>query len=204
MSKKKDLLITIIFIVIGIVLFLIVGMRFYNDFLNKPEEDKKISSIDLYGYTLSKSDTDLYKNTFKELENVLNSEEIDYKSYASLISKLFIIDVFTLDNKLASTDIGGIEFLYDDLEDNFKENMGATLYRGVKSNINGDREQELPIVSSIEVSDVFETKYDYNDVSYDSYLVSLNWDYEKDLGYQNSIKLTLIKVEDILYIVKGE
>ena len=204
MNKKKDILITIIFIIVGIILFSIVGYRFYKDFLNKPEEDKKISSIELYGYTLSKTDTDLYKNTFKELETVLNSEEVDYKSYASLISKLFVIDVFTLDNKLASTDIGGIEFLHDDLETNFIENMGATLYRGVKSNINGDREQELPIVSSVNVNDVFETKYEYNDVSYDSYLVSLSWEYKKDLGYQSSIKLTLIKDEDILYVVKGE
>jgi len=204
MSKKKDLLITIIFVVVGIALFSFVGFRFYNDFLNKPEEDKKISSIELYGYTLSKNDTDLYKNTFKELETILNSEVVDYKSYASLISKLFVIDVFTLDNKIASTDIGGLEFIHEDLESNFIENMGATLYRGVKSNINGDREQELPIVSSVNVSDVFETKYEYNDVSYDSYIVSLNMEYVKDLGYQSSIKLTLIKDEDILYVVKGE
>ena len=46
------------------------------------------------------------KNAFKELEIVLNEDHIDYSKYAELLSELFVIDVFTLNNKLASTDIG--------------------------------------------------------------------------------------------------
>ena len=124
-------------------------------------------------------------------------------SYAKLISELFIIDLYSLNSKLTSTDIGGIEFLHKDLRENFKENMGSTLYKFVESNIDGKRKQELPMVKEVNVTDVFETKYTYNKNEYPAYLVTVNWTYEKDLGYQTSAKLTIINDNDILYIVKG-
>ena len=203
MKKNKGIGVIIIFIIVGILLFGYLGYRVKNDFF-KGSERKKLDSIGLYGYTLSKNDTEIYKTYFKELSKVLNEKTIDYTEYAKLISKLFVIDLYTLDNKLASTDIGGLEFLHNDLKDNFKENMGSTLYNFVESNIDGKRTQELPIVKDVEVSDVFETKYTYNETEYDAYIVSTNITYEKDLGYPKNMKLTIIKDNNILHIVKGE
>lgn len=202
---KNDKIFLGLFLLIGVVLFGMFFVRFKKDFLSPSEgENKEISSISLYGYTLQKKDTEVFKTNFKELENVLNEDVIDYKKYAMLLSKLFVIDVFTLNNKLASTDIGGGEYLHKDIKDNFNENMGASLYKFMQSNIDGKRTQELPQVKSVVVDNVFETKFNYNDKEYDSYLVSLSWEYEKDLGYQNTIKLTLINENNMLYVVKGE
>ena len=203
MKKNKGRGVIVIFIIVGIILFGYLGYRVKNDFF-KGSERKKLDSIELYGYTLSKNDTEIYKTYFKELSKVLNEKTIDYTEYAKLISKLFVIDLYTLDNKLASTDIGGLEFLHKYLKDNFKENMGSTLYNFVESNIDGKRTQELPIVKDANVSDVFETKYTYNKTEYDAYIVSTDITYEKDLGYPKSMKLTIIKDNNILYIVKGE
>lgn len=203
MKKNKGRGVIVIFIIVGIILFGYLGYRVKNDFF-KGSERKKLDSIELYGYTLSKNDTEIYKTYFKELSKVLNEKTIDYTEYAKLISKLFVIDLYTLDNKLASTDIGGLEFLHKDLKDNFKENMGSTLYNFVESNIDGKRTQELPIVKDVNVSDVFETKYTYNKTEYDAYIVSTDITYEKDLGYPKGMKLTIIKDNNILYIVKGE
>ena len=203
MKKKSDRKIIILFVVVGIILLSFLGYRVNRDFLSKTNNKKQIDSIEFYGYTLSKSDTDLYKSTFKELSKVLNEKPVDMNSYAKLISELFIIDLYSLDSKLTSTDIGGIEFLHKDLRENFKENMGSTLYKFVESNIDGKRKQELPMVKEVNVTDVFETKYTYNKNEYPAYLVTVNWTYEKDLGYQNSAKLTIINDNDILYIVKG-
>lgn len=203
MKKNKGRGVIVIFIIVGIILFGYLGYRVKNDFF-KGSERKKLDSIELYGYTLSKNDTEIYKTYFKELSKVLNEKTIDYTEYAKLISKLFVIDLYTLDNKLVSTDIGGLEFLHKDLKDNFKENMGSTLYNFVESNIDGKRTQELPIVKDVNVSDVFETKYTYNKTEYDAYIVSTDITYEKDLGYPKSMKLTIIKDNNILYIVKGE
>ena len=204
MNKKSDVKIIIIFSIIGVLLFEFLAFRVYKDFINNPTSNKKLVSLDLYGYTLSKNDTEVYKDTFNELKDVLNADEINYEEYAKLISQLFVIDVFTLDNKLASTDIGGLEFLHKDFKENFRENMGSSLYKNVLSNIDGKRNQELPIVSKAIVDNVFETKYTYEEKEYDAYLVTVSIEYEKDLGYQNSIKLTVINDNNILYIVKGE
>lgn len=203
MKRKSDRKTILLFVVVGILLFGFLGYRVNKDFLSKNSSKKQIDSIEYYGYTLTKNDTDIYKSTFKELSKTLNEKPIDNTEYAKLISKLFIIDLYTLDNKLSSTDIGGLEFLHKDLRENFKENMGASLYKYVESNIDGKRTQELPVVKDVTISDVFETKYTYNKNEYPAYLVTANWTYEKDLGYQTSTKLTVINDKDILYIVKG-
>lgn len=203
MKRKSDIKVILLFIVVGVLLLSFLGYRINKDFLSKSTNKKQIDSIDFYGYTLSKSDTDLYKSTFKELSKVLNEKPVNMNEYAKAISKLFIIDLYSLDNKLTSTDIGGVEFLHKDLRENFKENMGSTLYKFVESNLDGKRKQELPMVKEVNVTDVFETKYTYNKNEYPAYLVTVNWTYEKDLGYQTSAKLTIINDNDILYIVKG-
>lgn len=205
MSKKKDRIIIIIFVLIGIGLFGYLGYRIKTDFKKEEVvEEKTLRSLDLYGYTLKERDTELYKATFKELEEVLNEEPINYQDYAKKVSELFIIDVYTLNNKLTSTDIGGNEFLHKDLKDNFNEKMGSTLYRNVKNNIDGKRNQKLPEVSKVEVTNVEEGKYTYDGNEYDAYIVSLKWEYVEDMEYQNTLKVTLIKDNDLLYIVKGD
>lgn len=204
MNKKQDRRIIVLFILIGIMLFSIVGYKAYVDFFKDQSPTKKLITLDLYGYSLKERDTALFKNNFKELEKVLNENPINYEEYAKLVSKLFIIDLFTLDNKVSGTDIGGLEFVHKSLKENFKTNMGDTLYKNVKSNLDGKRKQTLPEVASIDITDVFETKYTYKKKEYDAYQVSLQWTYTKENSYEKSIKLTLIKDKDMLYIVKGE
>ena len=115
MKKKNDRKIILLFVVVGLLLFGFLIYRVNKDFFSKNANKKQIDSIEYYGYTLTKSDTDIYKTTFKELTKVLNEKPIDNTLYAKLISKLFIIDLYTLDNKLSSTDIGGLEFGIQDL-----------------------------------------------------------------------------------------
>ena len=207
MSKRKnksDTLTIVVFVMIGVLLFGFLGYRVYNDFFNKPDAKKELESIGLYGYSLHDRDSNAYKDTFKELSKALSTNNIDYKNYATLASKLFIMDLFTLNNKLGSTDIGGLQFIHKDLKENFKENMGDTIYKYVEINVDGKRTQELPVVKEVTVSNVLETKYTYNNKDYPAYVVTTNWEYEKDLGYQKSMKITFIKDKNILYIVKGE
>ena len=167
------------------------------------EQEKNINK-EQFIQSLESALTSAYKKVYGELDDVLSKEEVDYKSYASLISKLFVIDVFTLNNKLTSTDIGGLEFVHNDFKANFSENLGSTLYNHVLSNIDGKRTQKLPIVKDVTINSVNETKYTYNKTEYDAYLVDCSIIYEEDMGYQNSIKITLIRDDRTLYIVKGE
>ncbi len=200
MKKNKKVL--ALLILMGVILFGYLIFRVRNDFFKK-QDKTVVDSIGLYGYTLEKTDTKLYENYFKELSKILNEKTIDYEKYAEYLSKLFIVDTFTLNNKLASTDIGGTEFIHPDLKENFKENMGNNMYRNIEVNLDGKRQQELPIVKDVTIDTIKEDKAKYNGKEYDGYIIKANIEYEKDLGYQTEIELTLIKDDKILYIIKG-
>lgn len=200
---KKNKAVIILFIFTFFVLVIPIIFKLFLDF-NNSNIEKEISHIDYYGYSLTTNDTKLYKDTYDELADVLNEDIVDYEEYAKLISKLFVIDVFTLNNKASSTDIGGLEFVHNDLKDNFKENMGANLYSSVLSNISGTREQKLPVVSAVNITNIVKDKYEYYGVSYDSYVVDCGILYEEDMGYQNKITLTLIRLDNKIYVVKGK
>ena len=47
-------------------------------------------------------------------------------------------------------------------------------------------------------------EFTYNDNKYESYEITLSWDYKKDLGYDKKGKVTIIKIEDKLYVVSYE
>lgn len=201
---KKNKIIIIIFIAVGIVLFGFLGYKAYNDFFKNKSNTKKLDSLELYGYTLTTNDTDIYKSEFENLRAVLNNDKIDYEEYAKSISKLFIIDLYTLDNKLGSTDIGGTEYIYHDFVDNFSLNMGSTLYKNIEANLNNTRTQKLPIVSEVIINDIKPIEYKFNEKETNGYEVNVSWKYEEDLGYQNKMKLTLMETNKKLYVVKGE
>ena len=200
---KKDKWVIILFIFCFIALVSPIIFKLFVDF-NAPVIEKELSSFEYYGYKLTTNDTEAFEAVYNELSDVLNQEIVDYEMYAKLISKLFVIDVFTLDNKLSSTDVGGLEFVHKDLRNNFKENMGSTLYSSVLNNLNGNRNQKLPKVNDVKINSFDKDTYEYYGVTYDSYVINCGISYIEDMGYQNSITLTLIKVDNMLYIVKGE
>ena len=200
---KKDKWVIILFIFCFIALVSPIIFKLFVDF-NAPVIEKELSSFEYYGYKLTTNDTEAFEAVYNELSDVLNQEIVDYEMYAKLISKLFVIDVFTLDNKLSSTDVGGLEFVHKDLRNNFKENMGFTLYSSVLNNLNGNRNQKLPKVNDVKINSFDKDTYEYYGVTYDSYVINCGISYIEDMGYQNSITLTLIKVDNMLYIVKGE
>lgn len=190
--------------VIGfMMLLLVISMVVYVFLILLPNKKTNMSPDDTikFGYTSYKRDTKLYKDTFDSLGKVLDKEPIDYEEYAKYLSELFIIDFYTLDNKNDKNDIGGIQFIYDDLKDNFILNASDTVYKYIK-NITSSKNRQLPVVSKINVSDISENTYKIENTEYSSYIVTLDWSYEKDYGYETSTKITLIKKDNKLFIVE--
>jgi hypothetical protein len=204
--KKKINVFLIIYVAIGFCLLSFLGYKVYNDFIKKelPKEEEKYKEIDSYGYTLRDSDTNTYKTYYNELKDILDSKEIDYEKYAEGLSKIFITDLYTLNNKLVSTDVGGTEFIYPSQIDNFKLNATDTLYKYIESNFDGKRDQELPEVNNVIVLDMQESNYKIDKNTYDSYEIKVSIEYVKDLGYDKVKELILIKDNNKLYIVKGD
>lgn len=205
---NKNKLFYFVMISLILVVIIVIGLKFTLEFLVKDEKNvvtkKELDSLELYGYTLDDYDSDLYKEYFNDLKSTLNSKEVNYEDYAKEIVKLFVSDFYTLDNKLTSSDIGGVEFIPSDMVENFKMHAGDTMYNHVKTNIYGDRVQELPIVKSVEVTNIENITYTYKDKEYSAYKVSARWEYQEDLGYKNNEIFTLIKDNNKLYIVVGE
>lgn len=190
--------------VIGfMMLLLVISMVVYVVLILLPNKKTNMSPDDTikFGYTSYKRDTKLYKDTFDSLGKVLDKEPIDYEEYAKYLSELFIIDFYTLDNKNDKNDIGGIQFIHDDLKDNFMLNASDTVYKYIK-NITSSKNRQLPVVSKINVSDISENTYKIENTEYSSYIVTLDWSYEKDYGYETSTKITLIKKDNKLFIVE--
>lgn len=74
-------------------------------------EVKKLDEISGYNYILQDNDTEIFKKYFNELDKVLTEKEINYEEYAKNIASLFIIDLYTINNKVNKYDIGGADYI---------------------------------------------------------------------------------------------
>lgn len=215
MKKSKKLLIALIILV----LIAIAGILIYKFcFKEEAKEVKVIKRISNYGYELKENETEVYKKEFENLDKILSNKEVNYEEYAKSIAKLFIMDFYTLDNKLSKNDIGGVDFIEESMKDNFIEQARSTFYKylEVKSS---DRNQDLPEVSEITDVSVENTTFTIRDTkttttsSYkktttypgtevDAYKVTISWDYKEDFGYEKEAKMIIIKQDKKLYIVE--
>ena len=55
---------------------------------------------------------------FKELKEILNKDKVDEEEYVKKISEMFIYDFYSLNYKVAKTDIGGTDFVYNEVLEN--------------------------------------------------------------------------------------
>lgn len=161
-----------------------------------------VEKIDNYGYDLKSNATALYISEFNILKNNLEQNEIDEEEYAKSVAKLFIIDLYTISNKINKYDVGGTQFVFPSSEENYKLNVEDTLYKYVEDNSNNNRKQELPTVSSIEIVDYKTGKYKIGEDEVDDVEIDLKWEYEIDMGYEKAGTVILIKQDSKFYIVE--
>lgn len=203
MNKKKK--IVFIFITILLLIVGITSMFFYIKSKQKEETPTKVievlDSINGFDYKLEDRDTEIYKTKFLELKKILEEEKVDNEKYASLLAELFTIDLYTIDNKISKYDVGALDFIYKEEQEKFKNKVTNTLYKLVEDNSNNNRKQDLPIVKETEVEEIKNTKYSKGKESLDGYNVLINITYEKDLGYDKSVLITVIEENNKMYVV---
>lgn len=203
MQKKYKVLLTII----ALLIILVSGVTIYMKYIHvqKDEVTNKnniVKNIKEYGYTLDDRDSDLMKEEFKILENILEKEEINYQDYAKSLSKLFIIDLFNMDNKINKYDVGSLEYIIDTEKDKFKNIILDTIYENIEDNSNHNRTQKLPKVVSVTVNEISESSYNLGEEVFESFIITLSWNYQEDMGYDSEAIITLVKKENKLYIVE--
>lgn len=196
MKLKKKVKRNII-ILIAIVVLCFIGYQIYKHINNDQtaSEVKIVNTIKEYGYNLKDSKTKEYESMFKELKKILEEDEVDEEKYVKQISKMFIYDFYSLADKTAKTDIGGTDFVYTPILNNFITNAQSTYYKYVESNIYNQREQELPTVSEVEIDSIDNISYEYEDeTDENAYEVKVNWTYTSNNfnDYQQEATLTFI------------
>ncbi len=201
--KKKYKRLIILFVVVAL---LAIGCFLIFKMLKKDDVQENVNVVDSiseYGYNLDDRDTELMKNIYEELKDVLLADTIDYEKYADTLARLFVIDLFTMNNKINKYDVGGTEYVYPDAIENFKLNVEDTIYKHMENNSSGKRKQNLPEVSSIDVLSTEVGEYTIGETdTFDAYIVDLAWEYASDLGYDDNATVTLVKMEDKLYVVE--
>lgn len=196
-TKKRKINVKRVAILIILLLLIIAGIVLAVNKLTKKEtktkEIQEVASIDAYGYTLKDNATAYYKKLFKELEKTLNADKVDEEKYSKLVAQMFIADFFNLDNKISKNDVGGKQFVYADYQSDFEKFAMDSMYKSVESDVYNDRNQELPIVSNVEVTKVGNQNYTYGENSDDNaYVYNFKIEYKDDLGYQTEGSLILI------------
>lgn len=187
-----------VILVLGFVTFL-----FFYSSRAKLQVVTTVAEIDNYQYKMESNTTRIYKKYFKELEHELEDNKIDEENYASLVSKLFVIDYYTLNNKITNKNIGGVQFIHSNLRSSFIEKASNTMYKYIKSNLYGNRKQKLPEVNDVKIKSIKQINYKNNNYQDKSgYQVEVNINYVTDYDYPKEVTLTLIHEENKLVIVE--
>ena len=180
---------------------------------------KTIDKIKGYGYVLKESKPKKYKEMFYELKDILSKDKVDKEKYAKQISKMFIYDFYSLDDKLAKTDVGGLDFVYPTVLENFMLNAESTYYKYLESNVYKNRKQKLPVVTNIKIEDITQEEFEYtkiidnvdkskveeeNELDEKAYIVNITWDYTSPSfdDYQKEATLTIVHKGKKLYIAE--
>lgn len=197
MEKKNGInkIKKIIRIIMLVVIALIAIYAIFVAIPSKKNKDEGIENIN-NKYILYKRDSSLYKENFEKLRTILETSPVDNKKYAETIVKLFVIDFYTLDNKNDNTDIGGLQYVHSNLKDNLVLNASSTMYKYIKTT------KELPKVKSITSVDTKETTYKISDKDYSAYAITINWEYDKDLGYEKQGTFIVVNDNGNLSIVE--
>lgn len=166
-----------------------------------PVIEDEIKTDDYY-YVLYDDKTDLYKKYFNQLKNELLKKNVDDEEYASIVTKLFVTDFYSLINKMSNNDVGGVFFIHETIRDKFILKASDTLYKYVWSNISEGRRKDLPEVSNVEIKEIVQKPIEFNDINDpNGYEILVDVSYVKDTGYPKTVELMLIHDNKKLYIV---
>jgi len=198
--KRIIFLIMLGVIIVGLIVLGVYSMLSTED--KTPENQSTIiDTIEGFGYTLDDRDTKLMKDEFANLKRILTASEIDYDAYTLSLAKLFVIDFYTLNNKITKNDVGSLEYMDERIVDNFKLKAMNTIYRYLENNLDNKRTQELPEVRSILSADLEHITHKIEGENIEAIKVTIQWDYVKDLGFDNHAEIIFIRAGKKLVVV---
>lgn len=198
----------ILIVILGLIFLYCIGGVIYsvlikNSGTNESDDKSSILKINGYDYKIDENVvSSLYKDEFNILKTNLENEDVSIDEYVKSVAKLYIIDLYSMQSKINKYDITASQYVSKSARDNFELKVSETLYKYILDNSNGNRNQELPLVTEIFIDSVENGTYIVDDISYDSYVVDIKWIYEKDLGYDAESLVTLINEDGLISVVE--
>lgn len=199
---RKILIIIVVVLLLAVLAFLILRKVVSK----KPvKEAQVLNKIEAYDYVLKDNKSKKYQKEFSELVKILKKDPVNEEEYASKIAEMFITDFYSLSDKSAKTDVGGVDFVYPDNLANFLENAEDTIYKHVESNIYGNRNQSLPTIDTVSIESVEKTTFTHGEeTDENAYLVKATWTYKEEAfsDYQSKASMIFIHKDKKLYLAE--
>lgn len=175
--------------------------------------DRKVDVVgvdqhNLY-YSLRKNGTDYQKAIYTQLSDAFDQEVINDEAISGLVVQNFVADFYTWTNKLRFNDVGGLQFLHNDVEGWVNAQALETFYNDMNYYLqNGGLEDTLE-VRRVDVSAVkseFEMGEDDEITKVPSYVVNASWSYLPSSKisvdeFQSSAVFTLIADDEGLFTI---
>ncbi|MBR2801443.1 MAG: hypothetical protein IKE21_02460 [Erysipelotrichaceae bacterium] len=194
-GRYRNLILLILPFVILVCILGFVAFRGLKDMMgtitNDPAANQSYSDIISMDYHLRGNATDLQKDLFKELQEKADAEgeEKDDVATATAVAKNFVADFYTWTNKSGQSDIGGMYYVYSPSRINIYSQARDGFYHYLSHYINEYGRENLLEVDTIEangsqLSDA--DRYAVDDVSYDTYYVTVRWTYKPSAKFDTS------------------
>ena len=195
-------------IVLLVIALAILGIIVYKNYFPKESEVKEIkivNSVKEYGYELKENKSKKYKKLFTELKEILQKDPVKEEEYVKKISEMFITDFYSLNDKITKSDVGGVDFLYSSVVENFLLNAEDTYYKYLESNLYNNRKQSLPEVDEVTIEEVTNSPFNLADhVDEKAYVVKVKWTYTETefSNYQSNATLVFVHDNNKLCLVE--
>ena len=170
----------------------------------------EIPETEAYGYALRENATDYQMELFDMLihrhrQFTAEPTEENLLSYAEIISRNFIADFFTLSNKYSRIDVGGIQFIVDETQEEFSRYAMDTMYFGMNQHLQNFNPEHLPTVQTSRIihstrSYVYIDALDWTQGTIPTIVVDISWTYASSplpeiQEFQTSARLTIVETE---------
>ena len=151
------------------------------------------NTIEKYGYAINDNASDYYKSEFEILKELAKNDDATEEEIVKQVAKLYVIDLLSLQEKINKYEVTCSQYFYSDKRSMNTQKIIDNFYNLIQDNAYNDRKQELPSVKNVEVTNYGTDKYKMNDTTVNSYDVTLKVEYQKDLGYDKNVAVTLVK-----------
>lgn len=211
---RNKKIITIASILLTLLISVLVFTLLFNSSSHNADIDREEQVVekgeeevqkDIYNYKLSDSASLYEVELFNDLKLILSRDEVNDEEYAVGLAKVFVADLFTLSSKKGSSDVTSSQYVYTEYRDKYKILVKNGLYSYIELNLDGKRNQKLPIVKSVELISVGREKFLFNGsvIDNNAFKIRFNISYEVDMGYPVKYEVIIVKSEEVLEVVKS-